>query len=303
MKCLSHAVLSAGLLALTLASSSNAQVPQHLNHQGILTDDAGVIVPDGTYVLQFQIYDTPSASTTPLFEQQLTANVVNGLYNVLLSDNQGGALGDAFTGATRYLQLKIITSPGGTYDNLVLSPRQQIASVPYALVAGRVSNEAELPQAGSITCRDTDTSTTPDRYTSSAWADAQVSCSVTVPGDGHVILVNAVLFADNDNSNSNSLLARIRENCGGATGTVAFGMAYVSNDQGTEEVDLAYVPLSYTRLITQQDQSCTYSLEGRAARSGGSPFDMNIGDGNDTDDPPNPEEIVTSIEVLVLPTH
>ena len=128
MKCLSHAVLSAGLLALTLASSSNAQVPQHLNHQGILTDDAGVIVPDGTYVLQFQIYDTPSASTTPLFEQQLTANVVNGLYNVLLSDNQGGALGDAFTGATRYLQLKIITSPGGTYDNLVLSPRQQAES-------------------------------------------------------------------------------------------------------------------------------------------------------------------------------
>ena len=88
MKSLSHAVLIVGLLAL--ASSAHAQVPQHLNHQGILTDNEGVIVPDGSYVLQFQIYDTPSASTTPLFEQQLTTNVVNGLYNVLLSDNAGG---------------------------------------------------------------------------------------------------------------------------------------------------------------------------------------------------------------------
>lgn len=303
MKSLAHAVLIAGLLAFALASSADAQVPQHLNHQGILTDNSGVIVPDGTYVLQFQIYDTPSASTTPLFEQQLTANVVNGLYNILLSDNEGGALGDAFMGATRYLQLKIVTSPGGTYDNLVLSPRQQIASVPYALVAGRVANEVGLPEAGTMTCRDTDTSTSPDRYTSSAWGDAQVSCSVTVPGDGYVILVNAALFADNDNSNPNSLLARIRENCGGATSTVAFGMAYVSNNQDNEEVDLAYVPLSFTRLITQQDQSCTYTLEGRAARSGGSSFDMNIGDVGDTDDLPNPEEIVTSIEVLVLPTR
>ncbi|MEX2205535.1 MAG: hypothetical protein WEF50_04830 [Myxococcota bacterium] len=129
----------------TLSSTAFAQVPQHLNHQGILTNNQGVIVPDGAYVIEFQIYDTPSASTTPLFEQQLTVNVVNGLYNVLLSDNAGGTLAEAFSGATRYLQLRIVTSPGATYDNVVLSPRQQIASVPYALVAGRVAEEDVAP--------------------------------------------------------------------------------------------------------------------------------------------------------------
>lgn len=129
------------LLLLAFSEPARAQVPQHLNHQGLLTDNAGVIVPDGEYVLRFEIHETPGASGPPPFFQQLTVNVVKGLYNVLLSDNGGGVLTDAFDGATRYLQISVVTSPGGTYDGLVLSPRQQIASVPYALVAGRVGGE------------------------------------------------------------------------------------------------------------------------------------------------------------------
>jgi hypothetical protein len=138
-------VVFAAILASTLAPVVSAQVPQHLNHQGILTDQDGVIVPDGVYELEFQIHETPSAPGIPLFDQNLSVNVVKGLYNVLLSDNAGATLAGAFDGATRYLQIGIVTSPGGTYDNLVLSPRQQIASVPYALVAGRVAEEAVAP--------------------------------------------------------------------------------------------------------------------------------------------------------------
>jgi hypothetical protein len=121
------ALLFAGLLPI----ASAAQTPSHLNHQGILTDSNGVVVADGEYGLEFGIYDAPAAGTLH-FQQQLSVNVVGGLYNVLLSDNGSWVLKDAFDDPNRFLQIRIVTSPGGTHDDLTLEPRQQIASVPFA---------------------------------------------------------------------------------------------------------------------------------------------------------------------------
>lgn len=119
------------LFAAWLPITSAAQTPSHLNHQGILMDSNGVVVADGEYGLEFGIYDAPAAGTLH-FQQQLSVNVVGGLYNVLLSDAGSWVLKDAFDDPNRFLQIRIVTSPGGTHDDLTLEPRQQIASVPFA---------------------------------------------------------------------------------------------------------------------------------------------------------------------------
>ena len=135
-------------LGLLLGSPAAAGVPQHLNHQGILTDDTGVVVPDGPYDLEFGIYDTASAGTLR-FQQTLTVNVVGGLYNVLLSSNGPWDLPTAFQVENTYLQIRIVT--GGDYSDVTLEPRQQIASVPYALVAAEAeSNGAPEPWIAAI---------------------------------------------------------------------------------------------------------------------------------------------------------
>jgi len=294
----------AALCTLLAPAVAPAQVPHHLNHQGILTTNDGVIVPDGEYVLEFQIHDTPSASGTPLFSQQLTVNVVKGLYNVLLSDNGGSSLDDAFDGATRYLQIRIVSGSG--YNNLTLAPRQQIASVPYALVAGRVVDAESPPSTDSLNCHDVDTlPSVVDRYKDNGWTDAQVACTVTVPAAGYAILVHGALFADNEDAANNSLLGRIRENCGGSTTTVASGIDYVTANTHGRETDLAYIELSFIRTNSAPGLSCTYTIEGRAEQGGlNDTFDTNAGaDPDDVDDLPNPEDFKTWIGAVALPLH
>ncbi len=128
-------------LALTLllpASVLGAAIPKHLSHQGILTDTNGVVVPDGLYTLTFGIHDAASDGHT-LFSQTLQVQVVDGLYNVLLSDNptSPGTLEEAFQNPTTYLQITIADTPPGSgiTSGQTLDPRQKFASVPYAFVA------------------------------------------------------------------------------------------------------------------------------------------------------------------------
>jgi hypothetical protein len=141
MLCVHRARLCATLLTLLLLAPSAlaAGIPKHLSHQGVLTDTAGVVVPDGLYTLDFDIFDAAS-SGNHLFGQQLQVEVVGGVYNVLLSDNASspGTLEQAFQNPTTYLQITISDVPPGSGITAPqpLAPRQKLASVPYAFVAG-----------------------------------------------------------------------------------------------------------------------------------------------------------------------
>ncbi len=102
--------------------SSYAQVPQLVNYQGMLTDDAGVPVT-GTYSIEFRIYNTETGGTA-IWNETQSVTATDGIFNVIL----GAATAipySVFNGGDKYLALKIDTDPE-------MSPRKRLISVGYA---------------------------------------------------------------------------------------------------------------------------------------------------------------------------
>lgn len=128
-----------------LAGAGRAEPPPLVSYQGVLTVDSGVAVPDDQYELRFQIFDAETAGTS-LFDQTLFVSTQGGLYNVILS---GTGLREAFYGIPRFMQVTIVSDGGGTITSPVtLAPRQQIASVPYALQAGACGDVGPIGPTG-----------------------------------------------------------------------------------------------------------------------------------------------------------
>jgi hypothetical protein len=71
------------ILAFALVTEIDAQIPRTLSYQGVLTDAAGQLVPDGNYNLTFRLYDPPESGTAIWTEAQLVP-VVRGVFNVIL---------------------------------------------------------------------------------------------------------------------------------------------------------------------------------------------------------------------------
>jgi len=72
------------ILVLALATApAVAQIPRLMNYQGVLTDDVGVVVSDGTYSMTFRIYDVPSGGS-PLWEETFDVIVSKGIFNTIL---------------------------------------------------------------------------------------------------------------------------------------------------------------------------------------------------------------------------
>jgi len=108
-------------------------VPQLVNYQGKVYQPSGAAVPDGAYKVAFSIYDVPTAGTAIWTETYDTLMVKGSSFHVLLGS---GAYSlplnsSIFSGQERYLGVKLGNDPE-------LSPRQKIASVPYAMVAEKV---------------------------------------------------------------------------------------------------------------------------------------------------------------------
>ena len=102
------------------------------SYQGQLADAGNPAT--GTYDLQFTLFNTDSGGspvTAPLTNSPVS--VSNGLFVVKLDFGNG-----VFTGADRWLELGVRTN-GATEDFTVLSPRQQVLAVPYAILAGNIS--------------------------------------------------------------------------------------------------------------------------------------------------------------------
>jgi hypothetical protein len=139
--------------------------------------------------------------------------VADGLYNVILSTWEQGTLGRdlelAFddTGSGRYMQVTIVDGPGTALDGVVLLPRQQIASVPYALVAGRADALAqELPV--SVRVVEFETSVRLGwAISSSTWTplvrtdDTPMALSVTPASDQCIIEVAGMASFQGDDNN------------------------------------------------------------------------------------------------------
>jgi len=103
-----------------------------VNYQGKVYQPSGAAVPDGAYKIAFSIYDVPTGGTAIWTETYDALQVKGSAFHVLLgSVNPIGA--SIFGSAERFLGVKLATDPE-------LSPRQKIASVPYAMVAEKAAN-------------------------------------------------------------------------------------------------------------------------------------------------------------------
>ncbi len=121
---------------MLIGASASAAVPPMISYQGKLMQPSGAAVPDGSYSIQFAIYAMPTGGTALWSETNPSVQVKGGLFSVLL-------------GSVTNLPANIFDNPSIFFGVTVgsdpeMTPRQQIASVAYAQMAGSVPD-------GSIT--------------------------------------------------------------------------------------------------------------------------------------------------------
>lgn len=126
------------LLLTIVPVATHATVPQQINYQGILADSDGNPVPDGDYDMLFKIYNTPTEGT-PLWSQDQTVTVTNGIYNVILGQEGNELDPDDFDG-NLYLGVQVGT-------DLEMTPRQKITATAFSLKAAKADSVAD----GAIT--------------------------------------------------------------------------------------------------------------------------------------------------------
>src|SRR6185295_3624381 len=93
---------------------------------------------NGTYLLQFKLFDAVAAGTqigSTIADLSVTAT--NGVFNTSLDFGAS-----PFSGANRFLEIAVKKLPGDAYT--VLSPRQQILSVPYSIKSKSADDATQL---------------------------------------------------------------------------------------------------------------------------------------------------------------
>ncbi len=123
------------LLTIIMSITAFAAVPPMVNYQGKLTKADGTLLADGTYSMTFAIYNVPTAGLPLWWETNTSVQVKKGLFSVLLGSVRAFAA-DTFTDEARWFGVKV-------GEDLEMSPRQQIAAVPFAFKAA-VADKAIL---------------------------------------------------------------------------------------------------------------------------------------------------------------
>jgi hypothetical protein len=118
------------LLLLLCSSLSQAQIPQTMSYQGVLTDANGNAVPDGNYNIFFRLYDDDSGNQR--WTEGHNVEVRDGIFSVIL-----GTITPLNLAFDRQYWLGIAIGGGAE-----LSPRIQLTSSPYSLNAKSVVDGA-----------------------------------------------------------------------------------------------------------------------------------------------------------------
>ena len=118
------ALITLSLFLLLSAAAAHAQTTS-FTYQGRLTDSNNPA--NGNYDLQFALFDNSSGGTQIGATQTVsTVSVSGGVFTVQLDFGVS-----AFPGASRFLEIGVRPSGGGSFSTL--SPRQPISSTPYAI--------------------------------------------------------------------------------------------------------------------------------------------------------------------------
>jgi len=141
-------ILSGIIISLGFVCLLNSQVPQLINYQGILTDNAEDAIT-GTRSIQFLIYDAATSGSL-LWSETQSVDVEDGLFNILLGSVVPIPY-ELFEVPERYLAIKVEA------DNEML-PRQRLASVGYTFQSmnTHLVNFQFLPENDGVVNQDED---------------------------------------------------------------------------------------------------------------------------------------------------
>lgn len=146
------------ILLLAMSIAAGAAVPPMISYQGKLMQPSGAPVPDGSYSIQFAIYDDP-ASADPEHklwsETNANVQVKGGLFSVLLG-SVTNLPANIFDNPDRWFGVKVGSDPE-------MTPRQKIASVAYAVKAGSADLAATVPDSAITTGKIAPGAVTADR--------------------------------------------------------------------------------------------------------------------------------------------
>ena len=131
MKRLTTALVLVALVCL--AGAASADISPHMSYQGVLKDDAGNVVSDGTYVITFRMYETDSGGAM-LWEETQSVSVEGGIMNVLLGNLV--PLIDLSWENPYWLGISI-------EGEAELAPRTELTTVAYAAHAGFADTAGE----------------------------------------------------------------------------------------------------------------------------------------------------------------
>jgi hypothetical protein len=128
-RCTVRRALIAVVVGLVLAGGVLADIPQMVGYQGMVTDNSGNPVADGTYTMRFRIYTAVTGGTLLWDSNNQSVTLAGGVFSVMLGESPQPALGLAFD--QDYWLLV-------TFSGQNQSPRKRLGSVGYAYMASGV---------------------------------------------------------------------------------------------------------------------------------------------------------------------
>ena len=141
-----RAVYWVGLLLTCVVTAGASVVPSSFNYQGVLRGGSGEILPAGTRNVEFRLYSQPTGGSALWGRGYAVMLDSNGLFNVTLTDGSGSQVSDPSAAGATIPQ--VIAAHSTLFlgvlviGNTEIAPRQQLLSVPYALMAGDVKQSS-----------------------------------------------------------------------------------------------------------------------------------------------------------------
>jgi hypothetical protein len=183
-----HLLIVVTAVAVVCAAGMiSADPPETMSYQGVLNDNAGVPVPDGTYSLEFRLYDVVTGGTA-LWSEVQSVLVEGGIFNVTLGSVVALTLpfDDSY-----WLAISVEGDPE-------LAPRVALASAPYAFSTIRGDGDWEFTPVGGSIYREsghvgigTDTPTNKLHIHQDVnWVDMKLTNSSTGTGPGRGLYVD-----------------------------------------------------------------------------------------------------------------
>ena len=113
---------------LLVALAASAQAPRLLNVQGVLTDNDGVVLEDGTYTITFRLYDVPTEGAS-LYSTYRSVTQIDGVFSIVLGETE--AIDPDIFAGDLYLGMQFT-------EDTEMEPRIRLTGAPYAMRASSV---------------------------------------------------------------------------------------------------------------------------------------------------------------------